>query len=218
MTKPAAAGPAAAAAARATWRRLLAGNVAYQKGQAPRPDVAARARLLHQQTPQAVVLGCADSRVPVEEVFAVGPGELFTVRTAGLSLGPAVLGSIEYAVSVLHVPLLVVLGHTACGAVHLATQSQAPDLPANCSLPQVVQAVHSAWRAACPGWWASAVPQPSAQSEPFHAHIHGTVWGILTGSSLLATAVQRGQLAVVGAEYDLASGQVQPLPQLQHGV
>lgn len=204
--------------AHATWQRLLNGNAAFQRGETPNLEPAARADLVAGQAPRAVVLGCADSRVPVEEIFGVGPGELFTVRTAGLALGPEVLGSLEYAVSVLRVPLLIVLGHTTCGAVRLATGPRPSEPPAHSHLPRVVQAVTSAWAATCPPWWLPPVLGPTPQAQPFHAHVHGTVWGILADSPLLAQQVQRGHLAVVGAEYDLASGAVRALPGLQRAL
>lgn len=101
-------------------QRLRDGNARFVAGEAGAParlSAARREELAKGQKPFAVVLGCADSRVPVEHIFDQGPGDLFVVRVAGNVAAPAALGSIEYAVSVLGCRLLVVLGHTGCGAV-----------------------------------------------------------------------------------------------------
>lgn len=108
--------------ANATWSRMLAGNRRFSQGVAEHPwqDRETRASLIDQQNPDAVVLSCSDSRVPPEIIFDEGLGDLFTVRTAGQMLDEAVLASMEYAISHLHVSLLVVLGHEGCGAVKSA--------------------------------------------------------------------------------------------------
>ncbi|MFC4851909.1 carbonic anhydrase [Actinophytocola glycyrrhizae] len=118
---PASATPLSAEPADA-WQRLVAGNKRFAAGRPhhPRQDPAHRARLVDTQHPFACVLGCADSRVPAELVFDQGLGDLFTVRAVGEVLDDAVVGSVEYAVEHLHVPLLVVLGHSGCGAVRAA--------------------------------------------------------------------------------------------------
>lgn len=107
------------AEARESLRALLAGNERFAAGDPSRhPTVPEeRAALVGGQHPSAVVLGCVDSRVPPETVFDQGVGDLLTVRTAGQSLSGVAMGSLEFGVHVLDVPLLVVLGHTHCGAV-----------------------------------------------------------------------------------------------------
>ena len=101
------------------WRALKEGNERFVAGkpQHPSQGIERRASLAAAQTPNAVVFGCADSRVAAEIIFDQGLGDMTVVRTAGHVMGPAVLGSIEYAVTVLNVPLIVVLGHDSCGAV-----------------------------------------------------------------------------------------------------
>jgi carbonic anhydrase len=108
-------------------RILIEGNRRYAAGE-PAPhamDEAARAALLPGQDPAAILLGCVDARVPPEVVLDQGVGDLFTVRTAGHSLAGVALGSIEFGVRKLGVPLVVVLAHTGCGAV-LAALSKDP--------------------------------------------------------------------------------------------
>ena len=104
--------------------RLKAGNARFVSGRAHFPTVHKEivAELGDGQHPYATILGCSDSRVPPELVFDAGFGELFVIRVAGNVLGPAVLGSLQYAGSYLRTPLFVVLGHEGCGAVSAAIE------------------------------------------------------------------------------------------------
>ncbi|WP_026065850.1 carbonic anhydrase [Actinoalloteichus spitiensis] len=104
------------------WATLRAGNERFARGalRHPHQNVERREDLADGQSPFATVLSCADSRVPPEIVFDQGLGDLFTVRSAGEVLDDAVIGSIEYAVEHLHTPLVLVLGHSRCGAVQAA--------------------------------------------------------------------------------------------------
>ena len=101
------------------WQRLLEGNERFVSGDSmhPNQNASRRSELVNAQSPFAVIFGCADSRLAAEIIFDVGLGDVFVVRTAGHVIDDAVLGSLEYAVSALHVPLIVVLGHDNCGAV-----------------------------------------------------------------------------------------------------
>ena len=101
------------------WKALREGNERFVAGtpEHPSQSIEHRASLAEGQKPTAVVFGCADSRVAAEIIFDQGLGDMFVVRTAGHVIDSAVLGSIEYAVTVLSVPLIVVLGHDSCGAV-----------------------------------------------------------------------------------------------------
>src|SRR5690242_9419555 len=101
------------------WKALKEGNERFVAGKPEHPSqsIEHRAALAEGQKPIAVLFGCADSRVAAEIIFDQGLGDMFVVRTAGHVIDSAVLGSIEYAVTVLDVPLIVVLGHDSCGAV-----------------------------------------------------------------------------------------------------
>ena len=101
------------------WKALKEGNERFVAGKPEHPSqgIEHRASLAGEQRPTAVVFGCADSRVAAEIIFDQGLGDMFVVRTAGHVMDSAVLGSIEYAVTILNVPLIVVLGHDSCGAV-----------------------------------------------------------------------------------------------------
>jgi len=111
-----------------TLARLREGNARFAAGHTPtRFSAKERARSLEGQRPLAVVVGCSDSRVPVEAVFDAGPGELFVVRTAGHVLAQASVASIRFALEKLGTRLVVVLGHEDCGAVQAALAGDAPD-------------------------------------------------------------------------------------------
>jgi len=119
----------ARAAAADSLRELVAGNRRFASG-APASHTlteADRDALVAGQHPRAVLLGCVDSRVPPEVVLDQGPGDLLTVRTAGQSLAGVALGSIEFGVRVLGLSLVIVLGHTGCGAVLAALSDDHPD-------------------------------------------------------------------------------------------
>ena len=101
------------------WRRMREGNERFVAGESSHPnqDASRRSSLVENQHPFAVIFGCSDSRLAAEIIFDLGLGDAFVVRTAGQVIDDAVLGSLEYSVSVLGVPLIVILGHDSCGAV-----------------------------------------------------------------------------------------------------
>src|SRR5688500_9364598 len=103
----------------AVWQEMVRGNDRFVAGAPlhPRQDVERREELAFAQSPSAALFGCSDSRLAAEIIFDKGIGDLFVVRNAGQIISDSVLGSLEYAVSVLKVPLIVVLGHDECGAV-----------------------------------------------------------------------------------------------------
>ena len=108
---------------RQVWQRLMEGNMRFVQGLFQgRNLLDLRRTLAKGQQPEAAVLSCSDSRVPAEIIFDQSLGDLFVVRTAGLVLDPTSIGSLEYAVAHLHVPLLVIKGHEGCGAVTAAVE------------------------------------------------------------------------------------------------
>ncbi|NLG55310.1 MAG: carbonic anhydrase, partial [Rhodococcus sp.] len=104
------------------WKALRQGNERFVSDVSVHPSqgINDRAKLVAEQHPTAVIFGCGDSRVAAEIIFDQGLGDMFVVRTAGHVVDTAVLGSIEYAVDILDVPLVVILGHDGCGAVKAA--------------------------------------------------------------------------------------------------
>jgi carbonic anhydrase len=190
------------------WAQLKAGNARFIAGepQHPRQDAERRAETAGSQSPVATIFGCSDSRLAAEIIFDLGLGDAFVIRNAGQVISESVLGSVEYAVAVLHVPLLLVLSHDSCGAVRAAIDSAAPDadrLPPHIAdlIAPIVPAVRRV---------AGEVIDPSAvdASEVGREHVKDTVSELLRRSELVAQAVAEGELAVVGANYRLSDGTV----------
>ena len=185
------------------WKALKEGNERFVAGQPEHPSqsIEHRASLAGSQKPTAVLFGCADSRVAAEIIFDQGLGDMFVVRTAGHVIDGSVLGSIEYAVTVLKVPLIAVLGHDSCGAVQ-ATLAALDD-------------------GAVPGGYVRDVVERVMPSillgrrdglnrvDEFEArHVIETGRQLLSRSTAIAEAVRSGALAIVGLTYHLADGQV----------
>ena len=193
---PLAAADPAAAMDDDPWTRLVAGNARFVAGRPahPRQDPAYRRSLVAGQQPFACVLGCADSRVPAELLFDQGLGDLFTVRAVGEVLDDAVVGSVEYAVEHLGVRLVVVLGHSGCGAVKAAVDLVRGTSEVTGSVSTVARAIEATVRATPgqPDFLAACVRnQASRVAEELPRRS-----GLLHGADL------------VPAVYDLASGLV----------
>ncbi len=167
----------------------------------PNQDAGRRAAVADGQQPFAVIVGCSDSRLAAEIIFDRGLGDLFVVRTAGHTVGPEVLGSVEYAVTVLGTPLVVVLGHDSCGAVQAAGAADATGTHPPGHLRAVVDAVVPSLRRAA----AAGVADINGIVD---IHIAYTVEAMLDRSETLSDAVAAGRCAVVGMSYRLAAGEV----------
>lgn len=186
-------------------RRLLEGNARYLRGDLRHGEGLAEQRLASAagQHPFAAVLGCSDSRVPPQLVFDQGPGDLFTTRVAGNVATDGVVGTLEYAVEHLDVPLILVLGHTSCGAVSACMRGC--DAPADGHLGVLFEAIEPAVERArvTPG-------DPLENAVRFH--VENVVRQLRASEPALAPRVRAGTLQVVGAVYDLQSGAVTLLP------
>jgi carbonic anhydrase len=187
------------------WHRLREGNARFAAGRQrwPRQDPAYRRSLVDGQHPVACVLGCADSRVPAELLFDQGLGDLFTVRAVGEVLDDAVVGSIEYAVEHLHVPLVVVLGHARCGAVAAAIDLVRGDSAATGSVSTVARAIEASVRA--------TPPDPDAErflAACVRAQAVRVAEELPRRSPAIRAAVTGHGVEIVVAGYDLASGLV----------
>ncbi len=185
------------------WRALKEGNERFVAGkpQHPSQSIERRASLAAAQTPNAVVFGCADSRVAAEIIFDQGLGDMTVVRTAGHVMGSAVLGSIEYAVTVLNVPLIVVLGHDSCGAVK-ATLSALDDgvVPGGYVRDVVERVIPSILLGRRDGL---------TRVDEFEArHVSETASQLRSRSTAVAERLDAGTLAIVGVTYQLADGRV----------
>jgi len=182
--------------------RLMKGNQRYVEGISKRHDFKhEREALTKGQNPYAGVLSCADSRIAPEYAFDTGRGDLFVCRVAGNVINDDIVASLEYAVSVLNTPLIMVLGHQACGAVDAAINSikSGATLPGH--LPSLVSALAPAVKA--------AIGQPGNNLDnAIRQNVVLTVAAIKTATPILSKAVEEKKIGVVGAVYDLASGRV----------
>jgi carbonic anhydrase len=197
----------------ATWRELRRGNERFIAGepQHPRQDVDHRTSLAHAQRPLVAIFGCSDSRLSAEIIFDVGLGDAFVVRNAGQVISDSVLGSLEYAVGVLGVPLILVLGHDECGAVRAAIDSQAPDarpLPAHIS--SLVERIVPAVRRVAGGDPAAPIQTGDVDAGFVgREHLRDTVAELLESSEMISDAIAAGTLAIVGANYRLFEGRAE---------
>jgi carbonic anhydrase len=191
---------------RAGNRRFVDGSPSH-----PRQDVERRTALAHSQSPIAALFGCSDSRLAAEIIFDKGIGDLFVVRNAGQVISSSVIGSLEYAVGVLEVPLIVVLGHDGCGAVRAAIESVGPDarpLPPHIAalIAQIVPAIRRV--AGAPH---GVVDPGSIDSQDVgREHLRDTIGELIASSELIGAAVADGSLAIVGANYSLLEGRAEP--------
>jgi carbonic anhydrase len=190
------------------WHDLLNGNLRFVKGAPSSPrrspeDFRGRADA---QYPEAVIVSCADSRVAPEILFDVGIGDIFVVRIAGNVVGGAgdvVKGSIEYAIAELNVPLIVVLGHSGCGAVKAAKQH----IDAKDSLPGAINGLVELIKPAV----AQSKGAPGDGLEnAIRKNVEIGVDRLKGLEPILAPRIKQGTLEVVGAVYDLRTGVVTP--------
>ena len=182
-------------------QRLTEGNRRFTGSMMSHPRQAPvhREGLRAAQSPYAVILGCSDSRVPPEIIFDQGLGDLFVVRVAGNVIGKSVLASIEYAAKHLHTPLVMVLGHSGCGAVHAVLKGD--------SLPGHLSMLTEALRLALDAVGGSSHDQAG---EVARANARITA-RLLREDQALSDLVQSGSLIVVPAFYSLKTGKVELL-------
>ena len=186
------------------WYELERGNARFVSGlhKHPNQDVEHRHSLADAQKPFALVFGCGDSRVAAEIIFDQGLGDLFVVRTAGHVIDTGVLGSIEFGVGVLDIPLVVVLGHDSCGAVS-ATMSAVEHgvLPGGYIRDLIERVTPSVLTAHRKGL--------TTADEIEAEHVRQTIRLLVERSSMVGDRVGDGRLAVVGATYALDEGRAQ---------
>ena len=187
----------------AAWTALKQGNERFVAGRPEHPSqsIEHRASLAVAQRPTAVLFGCADSRVAAEIIFDQGLGDMFVVRTAGHVIDSAVLGSIEYAVTVLDVPLIVVLGHDSCGAVQSTLDALDKGQVPGGFVRDVVERV-------TPSIMLGRREGLTRVDEFETRHVVETGNQLLSRSSAIADRVERNQLAIIGVTYRLADGRV----------
>ena len=190
---------------RQVWQRLMEGNMRFVQGLFQGRNLLDLRRTLAQgQQPEAAVLCCSDSRVPAEIIFDQSLGDLFVVRTAGLVLDPTSIGSLEYAVAHLHVPLLVIKGHEGCGAVTAAVEHpEATEGHIGSIITQISPAVSQARQ--------NGNKSQDLIEATTDIHLKYLEETLLRVSPIIQEAVDAGNLEIVVAKYFLQAGQVQPL-------
>ncbi len=189
--------------------RLQEGNRRFvESGASHVPaDPAALRELAHRQEPFAIVLGCSDSRVPAEIVFDQGLGDLFVIRVAGNIVAPSQIGSVEFAAAAFGTRLVVVLGHTSCGAISATVDEViTPDRVDSPNLRSIVDRIRPTVQTLVEG-------QPPQERDTLiaraaRANVRASVDHLRHGSALLEALVAGDGLLVVGAEYSLETGRV----------
>jgi carbonic anhydrase len=181
---------------------LMEGNARFISGNASHPNQSMErlSELTAGQHPFAVIVGCSDSRVPPEVIFDQGLGDIFVIRTAGQVLDDVAIGSIEYAVEHLAVPLVVVLGHDSCGAVTAAVMGG----EAEGHLDSIVNFIEPA---------VDDAREMGNASDLLNNSIDNNVYNIVDelkdSQPILSEKVENGELLIVGARYHLDSGEVE---------
>ena len=187
--------------------RLIDGNRRFVADENPITDISTKRRLeiAKSQSPFAILVGCADSRVGPEHLFGGGLGELFIVRTAGNYVDDAGYGSIAYAIAALGAPLIVVLGHERCGAVDAATKLVVDNSQLPPSLTRMVQPILPAVIDAR----ATLGTKTDLVDHAIHMNVRHVVRGLRdTSDPIIAEPLKSGKVKVVGAYYDLDTGAV----------
>lgn len=192
------------------WASMLEGNARFVAGQSTeRKPIERRAATANGQQPPAMVLTCSDSRLPPELLFDRDVGELFVVRVAGNVADPVGIGSLEYAADHLGSKVLVVLGHEKCGAVTAALSGEPMPTP---SLSALVAELAPALQE-LPGTGTA----PDRVHAGVEANVRATTAELLATSPVISGKAVQGQLLVVPAIYDLASGQIKVLAEAGTG-
>jgi carbonic anhydrase len=192
-------------------QRLKKGNARFAAGSSDRDPLTSsrkRGEAVDGQQPFAVILGCSDSRVPVEMVFDQDLGDLFVIRVAGNIVAPSQIGSIEFAAEAFGTTLVVVLGHSRCGAVQATVEElQRPSADQSPHLKAIVDRIRPAV-----GKIVSENPGDDTNAlvdKAVRANIRHAVEALRHGSEIIESRVNNEGLQIVGAEYSLETGLVE---------
>ena len=201
------------------WSRMLAGNRRFAEGKPEHPNRGAEAReaLVDTHAPEAAILSCSDARVSPDIIFDSGLGDLFTVRTAGQIIDEAVIASLEYAVTVLGVRLLVVLGHQNCGAIkqvskdyeallHELTADSISDIDERiCDSDSIMM------RTVGFSIWQAHESELESAEDFERVHIARTIEQLVERSEVIQRALAEDRLMITGARFQLDTGKVEVL-------
>ena len=196
--------------ASAALERLRQGNERFAAGKQDNRSLRSQARrsaLVNGQRPFAIILGCSDSRVPAEIVFDQGLGDLFVIRVAGNVVAPSLVGSVEFAAAEFGTRLVVVLGHSSCGAVQATlAELERPSAARSPNLHAIVDRI----RPSVEGFLDTDLKQnqEALVHQAVRANIRASANHLRHGSQILEQLIQNDGLLVVGAEYSLEAGTV----------
>ena len=190
--------------------RLKVGNARFVIGELAQQNQLThqeRAALACEQNPFAIVLGCSDSRVPAEMVFDQGLGDLFVIRVAGNVVAPSQVGSVEFAAERYDCAVVVVLGHSHCGAIQATIDTlMHPEQPPSANLMSIVNRVRPSVEMLMQTELKSDLKKLSTHAV--RSNVFSSVNQLRHGSAVLESLIEKGKLIVVGAEYSLETGQV----------
>lgn len=183
------------------WRRMREGNERFVAGESSHPnqDASRRSSLVENQHPFAVIFGCSDSRLAAEIIFDLGLGDAFVVRTAGQVIDDAVLGSLEYSISVLGVPLIAILGHDSCGAVSATKAAVETGQMPTGFIRDLVERI-------TPSVLTSLRNDEHEVNDMVVEHVKQTAQRLVDSSRVISAAIEEGRAAVIGLSYSLAEG------------
>lgn len=185
------------------WGLLKDGNERFVNGTVDHPhqDANWRASLEESQSPHAVIFGCADSRLAAEIIFDVGLGDVFVIRTAGQVIDDAVLGSLQFAIEEIDVPLIIILGHDNCGAVTAAVEAMETAVMPKGFMRSLVERI-------TPSVMAARAKSVTDVNGTVKEHTDQTVHRVVDTSYAVAQAVEQGKTAVMAVTYSLSDGTV----------
>lgn len=199
--------------AREALDRLREGNSRFVSGVRGGDILASRSRPIElpsdqEQAPFGIILGCSDSRVPAEIVFDQGLGDLFVIRVAGNIVAPSQIGSVEFAAERFGTPLVVVLGHTQCGAVQATIEElKLPQQVQSRNLQSIVDLIRPSVEMLIST--ETTLESSALMTKAIRSNVRASVDHLRHGSDIIEQLVQQGRLLVVGAEYSLETGIVE---------
>jgi len=190
--------------------RLQQGNKRFAHGETNHNKLLThqqRTEMVGHQEPFAIILGCSDSRVPAEMVFDQGFGDLFVIRVAGNIVAPSQVGSVEFAAESFGCPLVIVLGHSHCGAIYSTIEAlKNPNTPPSANLMSIVNRVRPSVEILM-----QTELKDDLEKLSMHAvksNVFASVNQLRHGSAVLENLIAQGKFKVVGAEYSLETGEV----------
>ena len=191
-------------------KQLIEGNRRFAGGipaMGMRTGQSERIKLVDGQRPKAVIVGCSDSRVPAEIIFDQGLGDLFVIRVAGNIVAPSQVGSVEFAASQFQTRLVVVLGHSNCGAIKATLDHlQQPQEGQSPNIFSIIDRVRPAIQPLLDT--EHAFDQDALMKHAVRANIRASATHLRHGSAIIENEIEHAGLMVVGAEYSLETGEV----------